>query len=116
MDAFRAKMAALQKASEKEAIVFEVIPGAGHHSKNKAVIKPKIIDELTNMKVRFEEKNAGSINVFLGKASDDQVKTSAATPATSAAAKDEAKMEDVDITTDQGDAPNTAKFGCCIVM
>lgn len=107
-------MAVLQKASEKEDIVFEVIPGAGHHSKNKAVIKPKIIEELTNMKVRFEEKNAGSINVFLGKGSDAAVKTTPVAP--TVADKDEARMEDIDITTDQGDAPHNAKFGCCIVM
>jgi hypothetical protein len=44
MDAFSAKLAELQKAAEKEDIVFEVIPGAGNHSKDKAIIKPKVIE------------------------------------------------------------------------
>lgn len=66
LTAFREKLIVLQKS--KEEIVFEVIPGAGHHSKNKAVIKPKIIEELTaNKSVSFEEKNAGSIYVFINK-------------------------------------------------
>ena len=67
LTAFREKMATLQKSNEE--IVFEVIPGAGHHSENhKAIIKPKIIEELKNNKcVTFEEKNAGSLNVYINK-------------------------------------------------
>jgi len=74
MDAFRTKLKELQGKNQET--VFEVIPGAGHHSKNKAVIKPKVIEELTNMKIKFEEKNAGSINVFIeGKQVDSDAKS-----------------------------------------
>ena len=51
LDAFRAKLTQLSNASSPEEIIFEVIPGAGHHSKNKAVIKPKIIEELQRSKL-----------------------------------------------------------------
>lgn len=110
LDAFRAKMAALQKAAESEDIVFEVIPGAGHHSKNKAVIKPKIIEELTNMKVKFEEKNAGSINVFLGKGDSSQQNRAPASTKDSPPTK----MEDVNLAEQH--TPPPGRMGCCVVM
>ena len=50
-------------------MTFEVIPGAGHHSKGGAVIKPKVIEELTKRKLAFTEKNAGTLLVTIeGKA------------------------------------------------
>ena len=51
------------------AVTFECIPGAGHHSKAGAVIKPKVIEELTRRKLAFTEKNAGTLLVTIeGKA------------------------------------------------
>lgn len=98
--AFRAKVAELQSKQTGGEIMLEVIPGAGHHSKNKAVIKPKIIEELTAMKVRFEEKNAGSINVYLGgiEGANGPARPGAQTETASSAAAVESHL------------------GCCVVM
>lgn len=63
LDAFHARLQILEKG--KKEVAFEVIPGAGHHSKDKAVLKPKLIEELNRLKLRFEEKNAGSLVVFV---------------------------------------------------
>jgi hypothetical protein len=112
LDAFHAKMEHLKSSSGSEEIVFEVIPGAGNHSKDKAIIKPKIIEELSKDKsVRFEEKNAGSILVFIppsGKSS------AAAAPAKKASAKagdtQDVALEDVE------QAPPPSRFVCCVVM
>ena len=46
-------------------MVLELIPGAGHHSKGGAVIKPKVIEELKRRKLDFSEKNAGTLLVTI---------------------------------------------------
>lgn len=57
----------LAKAGNEVAL--ELIPGAGHHSKAGAVIKPKVIEELNKRKLAFQEKNAGTLLVTIpGKA------------------------------------------------
>ena len=62
-----AMAATLKKLEElrlsKDDVVLELIPGAGHHSKDKAVIKPAVIEELKKQKLEFEEKNAGTLLV-----------------------------------------------------
>jgi hypothetical protein len=117
VDAFRAKMKELQAKKTSEDMIFEVIPGAGHHSKNKAVIKPKIIEELQSMKVPFEEKNAGSLNVTI-KAN------SAAAPAPTTATKTggvETSGSKKSTASQEEEAGNAlpksspSKFGCCTI-
>ena len=120
LSAFRDRMKLLQ--SSKEEIEFEVIPGAGHHSKNKAVIKPKIIEELTNNKdVLFEERNAGSIRVFInrgaGTASGDMSTRPPVPPedntknATSSVAGVRTKQKAVEMETEE-----ISPKSCCIIM
>jgi len=46
-------------------VVLELIPGAGHHSKGAAVLKPKVIEELKRRKLDFSEKNAGTLLVTI---------------------------------------------------
>lgn len=109
LTAFREKMEVLQKS--KEEIVFEVIPGAGHHSKNKAVIKPKIIEELTaNKAVSFEEKNAGSINVFINKGKGENSSSTRAPEAAAATSGQKRKQE-----SDDAEEKPPRKM-CCIIM
>jgi hypothetical protein len=69
--AFRERVELLK--SRGESIVFEAIPGAGHHSKGKAIIKPKIIEETESMGLRFEEKNAGTILIYINEESSSTV-------------------------------------------
>ena len=42
-----------------------MIPGAGHHSKAGAVIKPKVIEELTRQNLTFHDKNVGTLLVTI---------------------------------------------------
>ena len=114
MDAFTSKLKELQKKSANEQMTFEVIPGAGHHSKNKAVIKPKIIEELQRRKLTFEEKNAGSILVYLGAAKSTESKERPATKSAGNAEGD--KMEDIDLSDTESGEPPEGPLGCCIIM
>ena len=118
LTAFREKMAVLQKS--KDEIVFEVIPGAGNHSKNKAIIKPKIIEELVNNKsgnVTFEEKNAGSINVFINKGAEGAVTRAPVPPeastASTASAAAAGKKRKAEAEEESEKAPSKM---CCVVM
>lgn len=91
-------------------IIFEVIPGAGNHSKNKAIIKPKIIEELQKRKLNYEEKNAGTLLVHVpiiksGKSKSSEVKQASNTNSTG---------QTTDTTSPS--SPSPSMFGCCIVM
>jgi DNA-nicking Smr family endonuclease len=65
LTAFRSRLAKLQASQSGNDIVFEVVPGAGNHSKDEAIIKPKVIEELKGMGFSFEEKNAGTLLVTI---------------------------------------------------
>lgn len=79
--AFRLKLSQLQAADSADEIIFEVIPGAGNHSKNKAIIKPKVIEELRAMNLYFEEKNAGTLLVYVNGGGLSTTSTPASTSA-----------------------------------
>ena len=47
-------------------VIFEVIPGAGHHSAgHTAVIKPHVIDEIRKRGFKYEEKSGGDLLVWI---------------------------------------------------
>ena len=120
---FRERLELLQKKNLNYEIIFEVITGAGNHSKNKAVIKPKVIEELQIRKLRYEEKNAGTLSVYLPsstgskrttissnsnsnkyKSTMEESKTAESTPSTSSVGNK---------TTNSSES---GKFGCCIII
>lgn len=70
MSALSKKLSELQVAN-KGTIFFECIPGAGHHSSGHAIIKPKVIEELSKRKLPFEEKNAGTLMVTIESGTPD---------------------------------------------
>jgi DNA-nicking Smr family endonuclease len=106
LSAFRDRLNKLQSSMDQD-IVFEVIPGAGHHSKNKAVIKPKIIDELKKLNLPFEEKNAGTLLVTLSASSSTKAKPTKY-PETSRLA---VPTSEEDISSNKSNL-----CACCIVM
>lgn len=77
LTAFRERLASLQTGNGSDEIVFEVIPGAGNHSKTKAIIKPKVIEELQALNLYFEEKNAGSLLVYVNNGDGNTTTTTA---------------------------------------
>lgn len=122
LNAFRERLNQLQNKKLNEEIIFEVIPGAGNHSKNKAVIKPKVIEELQTRKLRFEEKNAGTLLVYLSPSSGSSKSTPSASPAPNTN-KNKSKSEESKVaeTVQPSErptetVPESAKFGCCIIM
>lgn len=144
LEAFRERIKQLQSAHRGQ-IEFELIPGAGHHSKGKAVIKPKVMEELTKMKLPFFEKNAGTLIVTMesGPAADqnttpenatqppeppsaaeNKADTPAAAPATAPAKKEKvttnaaaAAVEESTSGVSKGTDPDVVSCNeCCIVM
>jgi DNA-nicking Smr family endonuclease len=121
MTAFQDRLQKLQNLNED--LVFEVIPGAGNHSKNKAIIKPKVIEEIQKRKLNFEEKNAGSLLVHLtasgGKANaaGGEKKAGVSTASKQSESSRPAATtgsEETEPATTQ--LPAGSSFGCCIVM
>jgi DNA-nicking Smr family endonuclease len=108
MTAFRTRLDKL--IARNEMVVFEVIPGAGNHSKNKAIIKPKVIEELQTRKLRFEEKNAGTLLVYLN---ESQPKARDRTKDTNDSQNTRSPTTP---SSEGGPAPKTSRFSCCIVM
>ena len=94
LTAFRDRLSQLQATNtdDSDEIVFEVIPGAGNHSKNKAIIKPKIIEELQGLNLYFEEKNAGSLLVYVSSDAQSASASSSCT-ATSTLSTDKEEVE-----------------------
>lgn len=115
--AFHQRLELLQKKKNEEEIIFEVIPGAGNHSKNKAVIKPKIIEELQVRKLRFEEKNAGTLLVFLPPTATGASSSRAASaPAKKSEVTQPSTTNEATTSTDAAGSSPGGVFGCCIVM
>jgi DNA-nicking Smr family endonuclease len=115
--AFHQRLELLQKKKSDEEVIFEVIPGAGNHSKNKAIIKPKIIEELQVRKLRFEEKNAGTLLVYLPPASGGARPKAAAAPATKSSEVSKPSATTAATTsTEEAGGSSSGVFGCCIVM
>jgi len=64
LELFEEHLSALQAKGKSERVL-EVIPGAGHHSKGDAKLKPATIKKLKELKLEFVEHNAGSMYVNL---------------------------------------------------
>jgi DNA-nicking Smr family endonuclease len=115
--AFQDRLQKLQKLNED--IIFEVIPGAGNHSKNKAIIKPKVIEELQKRKLNFEEKNAGTLLVHLvGSGAKGEKKSTISAPekkSSESSSRPASAPEPVD-TEPTTQTHQGSSFGCCIVM
>mmetsp|Transcript_16011 Transcript_16011/g.16748 ORF Transcript_16011/g.16748 Transcript_16011/m.16748 type:complete len:219 (+) Transcript_16011:31-687(+) len=125
LNAFKERLNQLIENNKNNEIIFEVIPGAGNHSKNKAVIKPKVIEEIQLRKLRYEEKNAGTLLVYIPSNSSTGSKTSA-TPAPTSSSKsksttsksEESKVAETVPPSERPTetVPESGKFGCCIIM
>jgi DNA-nicking Smr family endonuclease len=115
--AFHQRLELLQNKKSGEEVIFEVIPGAGNHSKNKAIIKPKIIEELQVRKLRFEEKNAGTLLVYLPPtASGGAPPKAAPAPATKKSEVTQPSTTNEATTSTDAAGSSGGVFGCCIVM
>ena len=133
--AFKERVELLQKKSQTETngveCIFEVIPGAGHHSKGKAVIKPKIMEELDTMKLPYTHKNEGTLLVTIkagtpappATADADNPVTSSYPPEPPVAEKPESSTaEGTPTPTDDVQKemaisePVNDSHGCCIIM
>lgn len=117
LNAFKERLNLLQMKNLTNEIIFEVIPGAGNHSKNKAVIKPKVIEELQIRKLRFEEKNAGSLLVYIPPKSGGE--GGGVSPSSSSGSKykvEESKTPEAASSPTTETVPESGKLGCCIIL